>query len=192
MRKTIQEEILRCVRRLCRERGQWTFRTEEVVLALPHLNASSVRTHVGSRCCVNAPKNHPHKWDYFRRVGRGLYELRSAYRKERPGTRSTGSGGSSQSPGLAAEPQPRYQAGRRLTQRAVIHAAVFKEDQAYVAECLEIAVVTQGRTMDEVLDNLKEAIALHLEGEDPETLGLSPSAHLVVTYELPLQNVFTA
>ena len=46
--------------------------------------------------------------------------------------------------------------------------------------------------MDEVLDNLKEAIALHLEGEDPETLGLSPSAHLVVTYELPLQNVFTA
>jgi len=186
---SVQEEILRCVRRLCRERGQWTFRTEEVVLALPHLNANSVRTHVGSRCCVNAPKNHPHKWDYFRRVGRGLYELRSTYRKEPPGPGSSRSGVSTQSAGQAAEPRPQYLTSRRLARREVIHAAVFKEDRAYVAECLEIAVVTQGRTMDEVLHNLKEAIALHLEGEDLETLGLSASPHLEVTCEIPLQNV---
>lgn len=39
-------------------------------------------------------------------------------------------------------------------------------DQGYVAECLEIAVVTQGNTLDEVTQNLQEAVALHLEGED--------------------------
>jgi predicted RNase H-like HicB family nuclease len=31
-----------------------------------------------------------------------------------------------------------------------------------MAECIAIAVVTQGRTLDEVSANLKEAIELHL------------------------------
>jgi predicted RNase H-like HicB family nuclease len=31
-----------------------------------------------------------------------------------------------------------------------------------VAECLEISVVTQGQTLDEVTSNLKEAVELHL------------------------------
>jgi predicted RNase H-like HicB family nuclease len=39
------------------------------------------------------------------------------------------------------------------------------EESGFVAECLEIAVVTQGRTLDETVRNLQEAIALHLEAE---------------------------
>ena len=38
------------------------------------------------------------------------------------------------------------------------------EESGYVAECVEIAVVTQGATLDEVTRNLQEAVALHLEG----------------------------
>ena len=40
------------------------------------------------------------------------------------------------------------------------------EEWGYVAECVEIPVVTQGATLDEVTENLREAVALHLEGED--------------------------
>jgi predicted RNase H-like HicB family nuclease len=40
------------------------------------------------------------------------------------------------------------------------------ERSGYVAECLELTVVTQGATLDEVVQNLQEAVALHLEGED--------------------------
>ena len=40
------------------------------------------------------------------------------------------------------------------------------EESGYVAECVEIAVVTQGATLDEVTRNLQEAVALHLEDED--------------------------
>ena len=58
------------------------------------------------------------------------------------------------------------------------------EDSGYVAECLEIAVVTQGRTLDEVSRNLQEAVALHLEGEDPASFGLSANPTVVVTMEL--------
>ena len=67
----IHEEVLETARRLCQERGAKTFRVADIVHALPHLKESSVRTHIVSRCCVNAPKNHPHKWPYFRRLARG-------------------------------------------------------------------------------------------------------------------------
>lgn len=65
-----------------------------------------------------------------------------------------------------------------------IKAVVRAGETAYYAECLEIAVVTQGATLAEVLDNLKEAVALHLEGEDPADFGLAPNPTILVTLEL--------
>ena len=50
------------------------FTPAEVVAALPHLNEGTVRTHVISRCCVNAPANHNHRPLYLKRVSRGRYK----------------------------------------------------------------------------------------------------------------------
>ena len=58
------------------------------------------------------------------------------------------------------------------------------EESGYVAECVEIAVVTQGETLDEVTRNLREAAALYLEGEDLASLGLADNPTLVVTMEV--------
>lgn len=58
------------------------------------------------------------------------------------------------------------------------------EQSGYIAECLEVSVVTQGATLDEVVQNLKEAIALHLEDEDPEEFGLVAHPSILVTFEL--------
>ena len=58
------------------------------------------------------------------------------------------------------------------------------EESGYVADCVEIAVVTQGATLDEVTRNLQEAVALHLDGEDLGSLGLAPHPTLVVTMEV--------
>ena len=41
-----------------------------------------------------------------------------------------------------------------------IKAFVHKGESHYVAECLEISVVTQGTTLDETLANLQEAVDL--------------------------------
>lgn len=65
-----------------------------------------------------------------------------------------------------------------------IKAYVRKGEAYYVAECLEIPVVTQGKTLDEVLSNLQEAVALHLEDEDLTELGLAPDPSILVTLEL--------
>ena len=63
---------------------------------------------------------------------------------------------------------------------------VVRDGAWFVAECLEIAVVTQGRSLDETAEALQEAVALHLEGEDAAALGLIPSPRLVVQYETSL------
>ena len=58
------------------------------------------------------------------------------------------------------------------------------EQSGYVAECVEIPVVTQGGSLDEVTRNLQEAVALHLADEDLTALGLSQNPTVVVTIEL--------
>ena len=65
-----------------------------------------------------------------------------------------------------------------------IKAFVRRGDTHYVAECLEISVVTQGRTLDETIANLQEAVSLHLEEEDPAQFGLAPNPTLLVTIEV--------
>ena len=43
-------------------------------------------------------------------------------------------------------------------------------NRGYVAECLNLAMVTQGQALDETVQNLRKAIHLHLEGEELEEL----------------------
>ncbi len=45
------------------------------------------------------------------------------------------------------------------TLTAVIH----REDDLYVAECLEVGTVSQGETIEDAITNLKEATELYLE-----------------------------
>ena len=58
------------------------------------------------------------------------------------------------------------------------------EQSGFVGECVEIAVVTQGQTLDETIQNLQEAVALHLEGEDAAEFGLVDRPALIVTMEI--------
>ena len=67
--------------------------------------------------------------------------------------------------------------------RHSIKAFVHKGESYYVAECMEIAVVTQSKTLDETMANLQEAVALHLEGENLADLDLAPNPSLLVTFE---------
>jgi predicted RNase H-like HicB family nuclease len=62
-----------------------------------------------------------------------------------------------------------------------IKAVIRHGEEQYVAECVEIAVVTQGHTVAETLDNLREAVSLHLEGEDPADFGLAPNPSILIT-----------
>lgn len=171
------DEILEAARRIGSTRGDWTFTPDEIVKALPHLNASTVRTHVVSRCCVNSPQNHAHQWPYFKRVKRGWYVVLPPMRRERKVPAAD----------RVAEAQPVFGAlSTSVRLRDAVHGFVSRSDGWFVAECLELPVVTQGRTLDETLANLKDAVTLFLEDEDAAHLGLASEPRLVMTYETSL------
>jgi len=69
--------------------------------------------------------------------------------------------------------------------RTTIHARITPDvDSGYVATCEEIAVVTQGETLDEVTANLRDAVALHLDGENLAAMGFAAEPTILVTLEL--------
>jgi predicted RNase H-like HicB family nuclease len=51
-----------------------------------------------------------------------------------------------------------------------LSAVVRREDGVYVALCPEFDVASQGKSVEEALTNLKEALELYLEDEDVEKL----------------------
>ena len=68
--------------------------------------------------------------------------------------------------------------------KKIIQVRIYKGDEYYVAECIDLPVVSQGRNLDEVSENIKEAVLLHLEGEDLKEWDISPDFTILVNYEL--------
>lgn len=167
----VHDQVLATAQRISRLRRDGTFAVAEIVAALPRLNPGTVRTHVCSRCCVNAPAHHGSRWPYFERLGQGRYRLCEAYRPAQPATCAHGEGKVSET---------------RFSGRETIHAVISESEGWYVAECLEVPVVTQGISLDDTLDNLREALGLYLEDEDPVPLGLVPSPRLSVSLDTTL------
>ncbi|HIH97377.1 MAG TPA: type II toxin-antitoxin system HicB family antitoxin [Thermoplasmata archaeon] len=67
--------------------------------------------------------------------------------------------------------------------KRIIQVKIYKGEKFYAAECVGLPVVTQGKTLDEVVENIKEAIALQLEGEDLKERGILPNFSILVNFE---------
>ncbi|MEK7560861.1 MAG: type II toxin-antitoxin system HicB family antitoxin [Patescibacteria group bacterium] len=62
---------------------------------------------------------------------------------------------------------------------------ITKEDKWYVARCVELGVVSQGKTVENAEDNLKEAVALYMEDNPASKKQLRHKvAPLLTTLEL--------
>ncbi|MBI2591768.1 MAG: type II toxin-antitoxin system HicB family antitoxin [Candidatus Brennerbacteria bacterium] len=68
--------------------------------------------------------------------------------------------------------------------KRIIQAHIYKGDKYFVAECIDLPVVTQGKTLDELAENLKEAIALQLENENPADFGLIEKPSVLASFEV--------
>ena len=65
----------------------------------------------------------------------------------------------------------------------ILTAIIHKEEDMYVAKCPEIGTVSQGKTIEEAIHNLKEATELYLE-EFP----LEEKGHpLITTFEISIE-----
>jgi predicted RNase H-like HicB family nuclease len=70
------------------------------------------------------------------------------------------------------------------TVKKIIQVRIFKGDQQYVAECLDFPVVTQANTLEELTYNVREAIGLHLRGENLAELGYAEDPTVLASFEL--------
>jgi len=90
---------------------------------------------------------------------------------------------------MAVVPRSYYPNGKVVKEsthmKRTIQVRIFRGEQKYVAECLDLPVVTEASTLDELAANIREAISLHLEGEDLAAMGLSDDPTILATMELP-------
>ncbi|MBM4176135.1 MAG: type II toxin-antitoxin system HicB family antitoxin [Ignavibacteria bacterium] len=68
--------------------------------------------------------------------------------------------------------------------RKVIQFHIFKGEQQYVAEGLNVPIVTQGKSLDELVNNIKETVQLFLEDENLENYDLVAQPAIIANMEL--------
>ena len=69
--------------------------------------------------------------------------------------------------------------------KAIIQFHISKGEKYYVAEGVDIGIVTQGKTLDALAKNIKEAVELHFENENLESMGFINSPSVLLNFELP-------
>ena len=62
-----------------------------------------------------------------------------------------------------------------------LSAVIHKEGEWFVSLCPEIDIASQGKTIEEAITNLKEAVSLYLEDEDVK---LPDSEPIITTIEV--------
>ena len=71
--------------------------------------------------------------------------------------------------------------------KQVILFHIHKGDAYYIAEGVDLPIVTQGKTLDELMANLKEAVELHLEDEPLADYNLTAQPSVLANFELPIK-----
>ena len=69
--------------------------------------------------------------------------------------------------------------------RNIIQFVISKGKKYYVAQGIDFAIVTQGKTLDELVRNIKEAVEVHFHGTKPQSFGLTKNPSVLVNFELP-------
>ena len=72
-----------------------------------------------------------------------------------------------------------------IIMKRIIQFHIYQGDKLFVAEGVDVPVITQGKTLDELTANVQEAVALHLEGENLAELDIAPQPSVLLNMELP-------
>ena len=78
---TCRDEILACANQVVQRKGVNEFSLKEIIDCMKSTGTSykesTIRTHVTSRMCANAPKHHATRYDDFERISHGIYKLKT-------------------------------------------------------------------------------------------------------------------
>ncbi len=68
--------------------------------------------------------------------------------------------------------------------KRTIQFQIHKGEKYYVAECIDLPIVTQGETLDALIANIQEAVELHLEEDDLENYFIVPNPTIMANMEI--------
>lgn len=68
--------------------------------------------------------------------------------------------------------------------KRTIQVSIRRGEQKYLAECLDLPIVTEAETLDQLARNISVSVALFLHDEDPSEHGLAPHPVVLATLEL--------
>ncbi len=66
----------------------------------------------------------------------------------------------------------------------IIQFWVSQEDKVYTASGVNVPIVTDGKTFEELQENIKEAVELYFEDEDATELGFGATPSILTSFEL--------
>lgn len=70
--------------------------------------------------------------------------------------------------------------------KSIIQFSITKEPEGYyVASGIGHPIVTQADTLEQLQDNISEAVGLYVKGENLADLGLASNPSLLMNFELP-------
>ena len=69
--------------------------------------------------------------------------------------------------------------------QGILQFNISREDSTYTAEGVNAPIVTWGATFEELQSNIREAVELFFEGEEPASLGFMRWPSILANFELP-------
>lgn len=68
--------------------------------------------------------------------------------------------------------------------KSIAQFRIFKSEQTYVAEGVDLAIVTEADNLDDLMKNIEEAVSLYFENENASDFDYSDKPSILVSYEL--------
>jgi hypothetical protein len=67
--------------------------------------------------------------------------------------------------------------------KSIIQFNISREAHIYTAEGVNAPIVTEADTFEELQDNIRDAVALYFEGDDPASLGFDKTPAILTNFE---------
>lgn len=68
--------------------------------------------------------------------------------------------------------------------KSTVQFYISQDSEGYSASGVDLAVVTQAATLDELMVNIREAVQLHFENEEPASLGYAADPAVMANFEV--------
>jgi len=78
---TCRDEVLKAARLIITQKGVNEFSIKDILDEMERnqtrYEESTIKTHISSRMCADAPQHHAVKYEDFERIGNGVYRIRN-------------------------------------------------------------------------------------------------------------------